>query len=157
MSIADSIDNYIKTQLEKIQAGRTIARFDASVYTFQTDAGQLVDKELEYTEHPDQMPALVFYTGKNQTIIDDTVEMGWENHLQEISIEGFVECDKAGTEGDQLAQDITAVLKADPWWGDLILEMQGFETDVAIQVGDTVYAVVQVKFSALYTAPFGSE
>lgn len=157
MTIADQIDTYIKTQLAKIRLGQQITLFNGSVYTFQTDAGQLVDKHLEYTEHPDDMPSIVMYTGKNTTVVDDTVELGMENHTLEVSLEGFIESDKAGTEGDQLRQDITCVIKADPFFGGLIIELQNFETDQAIQIGDIVFTIVKVSFNVLYTVPFGSE
>lgn len=157
MTVADQLDTYIKTQLAKIRLGQNITLFNGTVYSFRTDAGRLVDKHLEYTEHPDDMPSIVFYTGKNTTILDDTVELGAENHQLEISVEGFVACDKAGTEGDNLKQDITAAIKADPFWSGLILEIRDFVTDSAVQVGDVVFTVVNAKFSVIYTAPFGSE
>lgn len=159
MSIADQIDTYIKTQLAKIRTGQTITGFLGNVYTFQTDAGQLVDKHLEYTEHPDDMPSIVFYTGKNDTAMDGDVppELGMENHLQECSIEGFIADDKAGTQGDALKVDISVAIKADPYFGGLIEQFSGFSTDSSVQVGDTVFSIVKVGFSVLYTAPFGSE
>lgn len=157
MSVADQIDSYIRERLAMIREGATVSLFGGRSYTFQTDAGQIVDKHLEYTEHPDDMPALAFFTGKNTTIVDDTVELGMENHLQEFSIEGFIACDKAGTEGDQLREDLATLRSADPWWGGLILELQNVETDIAIQVGDEVFAIVKFSAAALYTVPFGSE
>ena len=157
MTIADQIDAYIKTQLQKIRLGRQITLFNGSVYTVRTDAGQLVDKDLEYTEHPDDMPSIVIYTGKNTTVIDDTVELGMENHLLEVSLEGFIESDKAGSEGDQLCQDISCAIKADPFFSGLIIELQNFETDQAIQIGDLVFTIAKVSFNLLYTVPFGSE
>jgi len=157
MTIADQIDTYIKTQLAKIRLGHQITLFNGAVYTCQTDAGQLVDKHMEYTEHPDDMPSIVMYTGKNTTILDDTVELGMENHTLEVSLEGFIESDKAGTEGGLLSQDITCAMKADPYFGGLIIELQNYEVDQAIQVGDVVFTIVKVSFNVLYTAPFGSE
>lgn len=159
MSVADQIDTYIKAQLAKIRVGQNITTFLKSTYTFQTDAGQLVDKHLEYTEHPDAMPSLVFYTGKNDSALDGDVapELGMENHIQEVSIEGFIADDKAGNNGDKLKTDISVAIKADPWFGGLIEQFQGFNTDSAVQVGDTVFSVVKVGFSVLYTAPIGSE
>jgi hypothetical protein len=156
MSVADQLDTYIRAQLQKILTGQSITLFGGTVYSFRTNAGRLVDKQLEYTEHPDDMPALVFYSGKN-TSTTENAELGMENHLQEISIEGFIASDKAGTEGDDLRLDIAAAIKADPWWGGLIMDMQGFETDTAIQIGDEVFTVVKVSFTVLYTAPYGSE
>lgn len=156
MTVADQIDTYLRTQLQKIRTGQTITLFNGMTYAFRTDAGRLVDKQLEYTEHPDDMPALVFYTGKNTSTVEDA-ELGMENHLQEVNIEGFIACDKAGTEGDNLKFDITAAIKADPWFSGLLTDMQGFETDAAIQIGDDVFAIVKVSFSVLYTVPFGSE
>lgn len=159
MSVAEQIDTYIKTQLEKIRIGQSITTFLNHTYIFQTDAGQLVDKQLEYTEHPDDMPSLVFYTGKNDSALDGDVapELGMENHIQEISIEGFITDDKAGSEGDKLKNDISVAIKADPWFGGLIEQFQGFSTDSAVQIGDTVFSVVKVGFSVLYTVPVGSE
>jgi hypothetical protein len=167
MSVADQIDDYLRAQLEKIRQGGTVTLFGGQVYTFKTDAGQLVDKNLEYAEHPDDRPMIAFFTGKNQTIIDDTVECGMENHLQDISVFGAIACDKAGTEAALLVNDLSAALKADPWFGGLIDEIQGFEVDVDIQISDTtaedeeadpaVYAIVSAKFSALYTCLYGSE
>lgn len=156
MTIAAEIDAYLKTQLQNILIGQSVKLFNGKTYPFRTNAGRLVDSQLEYTEHPDDMPALVLYSGKNSSSVEGA-ELGSENHLQEISIEGFISCDKAGTEGDDLKRDITAVVKADPWFGDLIMGMQGFETDVAIQIGDEVFAVVKVSFTVQYSAPFGSE
>ena len=156
MTVAEQIDAYLKAQLQKIIVGATVPMYRSGDYTFRTGAGRLVDKQLEYTEHPDDMPSIVLYSGKNVSSFEDA-ELGMENHLQEISIEGFISCDKAGTEGDDLKNDITAAVKSDPWFGDLILELQNFESDVAIQIGDTVFAVVKVSFTALYTAPYGSE
>ncbi len=157
MSVSDQIDSYIKTQLGKIRLGQQITRFDGSTYNFQTDAGQLVDKHLEYTEHPDEMPSIAMYTSKNTTLLDDTVELGMENHLLEVSLEGFIESDKAGTEGDLLRQDISCAIKADPFFGGLIIELQNFETDAAIQIGDVVFTTVKVSFNVLYAVPYGSE
>jgi len=159
MSVADQIDSYLKAQLGKVVRGGIIILFGGGTYTFQTDAGQLVDKNLEYTEHPDDMPSLVYFTGRNSTDFasDPQPELGMENHLQELSVEGFIECDKAGTEGDQLKQDISCALKADPFWGGLIEHLESFESNVAIQNGETVFAVVKVSATALYTVPFGSE
>jgi len=157
MTIADQIDTYLKTQLAKIRTGQTITLFNGTVYTFRTDAGQLVDKHQEYTEHPDDMPSIVIYTGKKTTIVDDTVELGMESHSLEVSLEGFIESDKAGTEGDNLKLDITSALKADPWWGGLIQELQNYESNSAVQIGDVVFTEVNISFNALYLAPFGSE
>jgi hypothetical protein len=159
VSIAEQLDPYLRTQLEKIRVGQQITLPGGLVYTFRTDAGQLVDKQLEYTEHPDEMPAIVFYTGKNTSTLegDPAPDLGMENHLQEITVEGFIESDKAGTEGDDLKLDIACALKADRYWGGLIEALQGFEVDSSTQIGDVVFSVVSVKFSALYTAPFGSE
>ncbi len=157
MTIADQIDAYLQSQLAKIRSGQTITLFNGQVYTFRTDAGRLVDKHLEYTEHPDDMPSIVFYTGKNTTILDDTVELGTENHSQEISVEGFIGSGKAGTEGDNLKLDITCVLKTDPYWSGLIIELRDFVTDSAVQVGDTIFTVVKASFTVIYSAPFGSE
>ena len=159
MTIADQIDTYLRTQLSKIRVGQTITLFNGTVYTFRTDAGRLVDKQLEYTEHPDDMPAIAFYTGKMSTSFDgDTpAELGMENHTLEVSVEGFISSDKGGTEGDNLRLDITCALKADPWWGELILAMDSFETDSSVQIGDEVYSVARVSFNAIYTAPFGQE
>jgi hypothetical protein len=155
MTIAEQIDIYIKAQLQLILTGAVIATRSGS-YTIRTNAGRLVDKQLEYTEHPDDMPALVLYSGKNSSNTDGA-ELGTENHLQEISIEGFIACDKAGTEGDDLKADISAVIKADPWFGGLIMDLQNFEADVAIQIGDEVFSVVKVSFTVQYSAPYGSE
>lgn len=159
MSVSDQIDDYLRAQLGKIRMGQQITMFNGQVYTFRTDAGQLVDKHLEYTEHPDDMPSIVFYTGKNVSSLDGdpAPELGRENHLLEISIEGFIESDKAGTEGDDLKLDISVALKADLYWGGLIELLQGFETDSDIQVGDIIFTIIKVGFTALYTAPFGSE
>ena len=156
MTIAAQIDAYLKTQLQKILIGQSIRLFNGYVYTFRTGAGRLVDTQMEYTEHPDDMPALVLYSGKNSSNVEGA-ELGSENHLQEISIEGFIACDKAGTEGDYLKNDITVVIKSDPWFGGLIMELQDYEADSAIQIGDEVFAVVKVTFTVLYSAPFGSE
>lgn len=159
MTKADQIDTYIKTQLAKIRVGTTITTFLGDTYTFKTDAGQLVDKHLEYTEHPDAMPGIVFYTGKNDSDLNGDVppELGMENHLQECSIEGFIADDKAGTQGDALKIDISVAIKADPWFGGLVEQFSGFSTDSAIQVGEEVFSIVRVGFSVLYTTPFGSE
>jgi len=159
MTISDLIDAYVKTQLGKIRLGQQITLFNGKVYTFRTDAGRLVDKHLEYTEHPDDLPSCVFYTGKNTSSLDGdpAPELGMENHTLEISIEGFIESDKAGTEGDDLKLDISVALKADPYWGGLIELLQGFETDSVVQVGDITFTIVKIGFNAIYTAPFGSE
>ena len=159
MSVSDQIDTYLRAQLGLIRLGQHITLPGGLVYSFRTDAGQLVDKQLEYTEHPDDMPSIVFYTGKNTSSLDGdpAPELGMENHTLEVSVEGFIESDKAGNEGDDLKLDIACALKANPYWGGLIEAMQGFETDSATQIGDVVYTVVKVGFSALYTAPFGSE
>jgi len=153
------IHQYIKAQLAKIILGQQITLFGGQVYTFQTGAGQLVDTNLEYTEHPDVMPSLVFYPGANSTTLegDPAPEPGMENHLLPFSVEGFIECDKAGTEAWQLRQDISCALKAEPWWGGLIESLNGFEADSSVQVGDQVFAIVKISAQALYTVPFGSE
>lgn len=157
MSIADQIDTYLRSRLSLIRKGASIPLFGDREYSCQTDAGQQVDKNLEYTEHPDILPSVVYYTGPNTTMVDDTVELGMENHLQEVSVEGFIECDKAGTEADQLRLDIAAALRGDPWWNGLILELQDIKTDISIQNGEDVFAVVKFSANALYTCPFGSE
>ena len=159
MTIAEQIDNYLRTQLEKIHQGQTITMFGGETYTFRTEAGQLVMKNLEYTEHPDDMPSLVFYTGKNSSSVtgDFPAELGMESHLQDVNVEGFIECDKAGTEADDLKTDIAAVIKCDPFLGGLVDLIQDYQSDVAISAGETVYAVVSVKFTAVYQAPYGSE
>jgi hypothetical protein len=159
MTIADQIDAYLRTQLVKIRVGQTITLLNGTVYAFRTDAGRLVDKQLEYTEHPDDMPSIAFYTGKNSRSFDGetTAELGMENHALEVSVEGFISSDKGGTEGDNLALDIVCALKADPWWGGLLIGMDGFQTETAVQVGDEVYSLVKAGFNAIYTAPFGSE
>ena len=135
MTIAEQIDSYLKQQLQKIAVGATITMLGGAVYTFRTAAGALVDSQMEYTEHPDVMPSIVIYSGKNSSTLEDA-ELGMENHLQEISIEGFIESDKAGTEGDYLKSDIAAAIKADPWFAGLITELQNMETDAAVQIGD---------------------
>lgn len=159
MTIAGQIDNYIKNQLLKIRVGQTITLFSGLTYTFRTDAGRIVDKQMEYTEHPDDMPALVYYTGKHSVSTDGDIpaELGMENHTVEVLIEGFILSDKAGSQGDDLKLDITCAIKQDPWCGGLILAMTNFETDSAVQIGEEVYSVVKASFSVLYTAPFGSE
>lgn len=159
MTVSDQIDDYLRTQLGKIRVGDHITLFNGQTYIFRTDAGRLVDKHLEYTEHPDDMPSIVFYTGKNTSALDGdpAPELGMENHTLEISVEGFIESDKAGNEGDDLKLDISCALKADPYWGGLIVAMQGFETDSAIQIGEEIFTIVKVGFSALYTSPYGSE
>lgn len=159
MTVADQIHQYIEAQLAKIRLGQQITLFGGQAYAFQTDAGQLVDRNLEYTEHPDCMPSLVYYSGSNSTTMDGdpAPDLGMENHLLPFSVEGFIECDKAGAEGRQLVQDISCALKADPWFGGLIERLDSFETDSSIQVGDQIFAIVKVSAQALYTVPFGSE
>jgi len=159
MTIADQIDIYLKTQLAKIRTGQTITLFNGTVYTFRTDAGLLVDKHLEYTEHPDARPSIAFFTGKNVTSTDGdpAPELGMENHTLSITVQGFIESDKAGTEGDDLKLDLVSALRGDPWWNGLIVDVQNFTTDSAVSVGDIVYTDVNITFDVLYTAPFGSE
>ena len=158
MTINEQCDNYLRGQLQRIITGQTITLVTCGLsYAFRTAAGAVVDKNLEYTEHPDDMPALVFFSGRHSSSTDGA-ECGMELHTQEYSIEGFIECNKDGDAGDDLRTDITAAVKADPWWGGLLWqELQNFETDVAIQNGDTIFAVVKVSFSAVYAAPYGSE
>jgi hypothetical protein len=156
MSIAEQLDPYVKEQLQKIRIGQNIPIYGLGSYTFRTDAGQLVDKQMEYTEHPNDMPSIVFYSGKHRSTTEGA-ELGMEIHQQEISIEGFIACDKAGSEGDDLKADITAAIKSDPWFGSRIDQLLNYETDVAIQVGDAVFSVVKVSFTASYSALYGSE
>jgi hypothetical protein len=157
MTHADQLFEYIAARLGLIREGQTINLFDRSFYTFQTSAGQQVDKNLEYTEVPDILPEICFYTGRNITIVDDSVELGMEKHIQEFSVEGFIECDRAGTEGNNLRADISTTLRGDPWWDGLIQELQNIETDVVIENGDPVYAMVKFSASAVYIVPYGSE
>lgn len=159
MTVADQIHQYIKAQLAKIRIGQQIVLSNGAVHTFQTDAGTLVDTNLEYTEHPDIMPSLVYYPGENtiSTDRDPEPELGMENHHQPFSVEGFISCDKAGTEAGQLKQDIVCALRADPWFGGLIEDLPGFTSDYSVQVGEDVFAIVKVSAQALYTVPFGSE
>lgn len=157
MSVADQLKSYLRARLEQIRLGNTVALLDGQVYAFQTDAGQQVDLNLEYTEHPDVIPSLVLYTGKNSTVVDETVELGMESHLQEFSVEGFIYCDKAGTEAEALRQDISCAIKSDPFCGGLVEELRGAESETAIQIGEEISAVVKFSAQALYTVPFGSE
>jgi hypothetical protein len=159
MRVADQLDAYIAACLRKIIAGQTVTLYGGEIYTFQTSAGAQVDKNLEYTENPDVTPSIVFYTGKNSTHFDGDPEpeLGMENHLQELSVEGFIECDKAGTEAECLRQDIVCALRHDPWWGGLIENLESIETDISINIGETVFGIVKFSSSALYTVPFGSE
>lgn len=156
MSVAEQIDSYIRAQLLKIRIGAQIQLLDGTPYVFRTDAGRLVDRQLEYTEHPDDMPGIVYYTGR-ATSTTEGAELGTETHIQEISIEGFIASGKAGAEGDNLKTDITAAIKADPWFGGLIMGLSAFESDVAVQVGDSVFCVAKVAFSVSYSAPYGAE
>lgn len=159
MTRADQIQEYLLAQLAKIRMGQQVILLGGQPYAFRTDAGQLVDTNLEYTEHPDDMPSLVYYPGEKTTNLDrdPAPELGMENHLLPFSIEGFIECDKAGTEAGWLKQDIGCALKADPWFGGLIEVLDNFSADSAIQVGDQVFAIVKVSAQALYTVPYGSE
>lgn len=157
MTIADQIDSYLRTQLAKIRLGASIGLHSGGTYTFQTDAGQQVDKHLEYTEHADIMPSIVFYTGSNASDEDETVELGMEKHTLEISIEGFIEDDKAGSQLDALKNDISAAIKADPWFGGLLDQIQGFKSDGSTQVGDTIFSIAKVDFQVVYVAPYGAE
>ena len=158
MTMADQIGSYIMAQLALIRLGQTITLFNGSTFAFRTDAGSLVQKQMEYTENPDAFPSLVFYTGKNTVQLSGSPdpELGMENRLQEFSIEGFIECAKDGGAGDWLKSDITVALRADPWWGGLIIDLQNIETESAIQVGDKVFAVVKFSAQALYTVPLCS-
>lgn len=157
MTVSDQIDTYLRAQLAKIRLGSSVALHYGGSYTFQTDAGQQVDKHLEYTEHTDIMPSVVFYTGSNASDEDETVELGMEKHTLDISIEGFIEDDKAGSQLDALKNDISAAIKADPWFGGLLDQIQGFKSDGSIQVGDTVFSIAKVDFQAVYTAAYGNE
>ena len=159
MTIAEQIIAYIETQLAKIRLGQQITLHGGGSYTFRTDAGRLVDRNLEYTEHPDDMPSTVLYPGGNTSSVDTDPEpeLGMENHTLEISVEGFIESDKAGTEGEWLKADISCALKADLFWGGLIERLVTFNAESAVQVGDKVFTIVKVGLTALYTAPYGSE
>jgi hypothetical protein len=159
MTVADQIHEYIKAQLAKIRVGQEITLLGGQAYAFKTDAGALVDTNLEYTEHPDLMPSLVYYPGENTTTMEGAPEpeLGMENHLLPFSVEGFISCGKAGTEAEWLKQDISCALKADPWFGGLIEDLSGFTADSSIQLGGEVFAIVKVSAQALYTVPFGSE
>lgn len=159
MTIADAITVDLLARLAAIRQGNSVTLLTGGVYPYQTDAGQLVDLNLEYTEHPDDMPSLVLYPGTNTSSESGDVppELGQENHTQEYSIEGFIEDDKAGTNGKLLANDIAAAVKSDPWFGDKVVQLNGFNTSTSTQVGDTVYSIARVGFSVLYAAPYGSE
>jgi len=157
MTIAASISTYILTKLAAIRLGNTVTMLSGGVYAFKTDGGQLVDLNLEYTEHPDDMPQIVLITGDNSSYIDESCELGTENHSQEYSIEGFIADEKDGSQGQLLANDIAAAIKSDPWMGGLINMLQGFKVATSTHVGDEIFSIAQISFSAVYVAPYGSE
>lgn len=157
MTIAAAITMYILGKLATIRTGNTVAMLSGGIYPYKTDAGQLVDVNLEYTEHPDDLPQLVLYPGDNSSYIDESCELGTENHSQEYIIEGFIADDKGGDQGRALANDIAAAIKSDPWMGERISMLQNFKSSTSTHVGETVFSIAQISFSAVYVAPYGSE
>jgi hypothetical protein len=157
MTISSRIDSYLKTLLEQIIEGSAVTTWGGVSYIIQTDAGRLVDKGLEYTEHPDAMPSLVYYLGKNRTVLDESVCLENEHHELEISIEGFISDDKAGLQAEALQTDLAVVIKKDPCFGGLLMQMRDYSSEASTQIGDSVFSVVKVAFTAVYAAPFGSE
>jgi len=157
MTIADQIDSYLRAILATIRQGATVTLLNGSTHTFLTDIGCRVEKHQEYAERADERPYIVLFTGKNSSVTDDTVECGSEKHLQDISVEAVLDDDKAGAQGDAAKADLATALKSDPWFGGLIDELQGFETDVDIQVGDEIFSIVRASFTAMYFCPYGSE
>lgn len=157
MTVASQITSYLQTQLEKIILGNSTTNYRGSSYTFQTNAGAQVSINQEYTEHSDIMPQLVLISSKNNTQFDGEVELGMENHQLDISIEGMIADDRSGAEGDKLIQDVITVVKQDPYFGDLVLELNSFATESTINVADEIVSFIKISFTALYTVPFGSE
>ena len=160
MTIADQITAYLETRLALIREGNSITLPSGFEWLFACDAGASVFVNLEYQERPEEMPALVLYVGKGNSsqfggVIDP--EIGMEAFTRPISIEGFISCDKRGSEGWQLLSDIAAAVKSDQTCGGLIDLVDGWETDMAIQDDENVFAVVSVKFNAIYQVPIGTE
>lgn len=150
MTIQDQIDSYIATLLATI----TIAN------GYQTDAGAVVYKNLEYTAYPDVMPSLAWFPGELQSGVEIgpvPPEMGETNHLYTMSWEGFIADDLSGTEGRKLKADLIKALYSDYRFGGLIEVLDGCKSSVAVQAGDDVFSIVQVSFTIFYVTPYGQE
>ena len=150
MTHQDQIDAFIATLLASI----TIAN------GYNTNAGDNVYKQLEYTEHPDIMPSVAWFPGDLQTGLDVgsfPAEMGDVNHLYPISFEGFITDDLDGAAGRMLKADLVKALFSDTYMGGLVEIIDGCKSSVAVQAGDEIFSIVQVGFQVLYTTPYGQE
>lgn len=150
MTHQDQIDAYIATLLATI----TVAN------GYNTNAGDNVYKQLQYTEHPDVMPCIPWFPGDLQSGTDVgpfPAEMGQVNHLYPHTWEGFIEDDLDGAAGRMLKADLVKALFSDPYMSGLVEIIDGCKSSVAVQAGDEIFSIVQVSFQVLYTTPYGSE
>jgi hypothetical protein len=124
---------------------------------YNTDAGQHVYWELEYTEHPEVIPSLALFRGEQVSGFGGDVPagLGEENHQYPFHVEGFIEDDKLGTNGEKLRADIVRRLRQDPTLGGLAEEIQQISSSVAVQQGEEVFSCVQVSFTVFYVTLIG--
>jgi len=150
MTVQDQINSYIAALLANITTANG----------YQTNAGNDVFRELEYTTAPDVMPSIAWFPGELTTGIEVgpvQPELGEINHLYPMSWEGFVADDLAGTQGRKLKADLVKALFTDVSCGGLVELIDGCKSNVAVQAGDEIFSIVRVEFAIFYVTPFGQE
>lgn len=150
MTVQTQIDTYVANLLATI----------TTVNGYSTNAGINVFKELEYTEYPDIMPCIAWFSGDLQSGVEvgpSPPEMGEHNHMYPMSWEGFIADDLAGTQGRLLKADLVRALYSDHHFGGLIEIVDGCKSSVAISSGDETFSIVQVSFTIYYVTPYGQE
>lgn len=150
MTTQNLIDTYIAALLATIRTANG----------YQTDAGANVYKELQYTEHPDIIPAIAWFPGELQSGVEVgpvPPERGEQNHLYPMAWEGFIADDLDGAEGRKLKADLIKALYSDIRFGNQIEIIDSCKSSVAVQAGDDVFSIVQVSFTIFYVTPYGQE
>lgn len=156
MTVSSQIIAHIAARLALIRAGSQISRYRSASYTFKTSAGERVCLNSEIGEYSEELPVVALFPGTIASSLEGA-ELGMQISTLGFTIGGEIESDKAGTEGNDLLTDITATIKADPWFGGLIDEIHDWTGEVSVQVGERVSAIVKITFTVTYTVPYGSE
>lgn len=156
-TLKEQIKATIVGHLQNIAPGNSIT-VNGSEYVYQTAAGANVHEELEYTEHEDTLPYLALFFGKNLINKGTTPPNGFDHHTLEIAIEGVIDDDKNGAEGEKLRRDIVQTVRSESFCaGFLIGKPSELSSETAVQQGEEVTSFVRVEFNIIYRTREGGE
>lgn len=160
MTKKEQIETSILDLLAGIRLGNSIVVSDNNTYSYQTDAGLNVFREIEYTENPDINTFIAAFYGEHSTYSSgpEGVPFGYEHHDFSITIEGMIPDDKAGTAGEKLRRDICQTVRSSLFCAGLLLQYPiGLTSSSVVNQGEDVFSGVKVSFSVKYRTLKGAE